>query len=55
MNRYTKHHNDKNHGKRGMVSGNGRYNRARLEKLLEGRKVGDGYGNSKRNVSMGKN
>ena len=51
----AKHHNDGNHGKRGMVGGNGRYCRARLEKLMSGRKIGDTYGNLKRNVTMGKN
>lgn len=53
MNRYTKDTRDGNHSKRGLVSGNGRYSRAKLEKLLAGRKVGD-YG-AKKNVSMGKN
>ncbi len=55
MNRYTKDKRDGNHGKRGMVSGNARYTRARLEKLLAGGKVGDAYGNAKKNVTMGKN
>lgn len=51
----AKHKNDGNHGKRGMVSGNARYNRARIEKLLAGGRVGDSYGNAKKNITMGKN
>lgn len=49
----AKHKNDGNHGKRGMVGGNGRYNRARLERLLGGKRVGDLY--ARKIVTMGKN
>lgn len=49
----TKHKNDGNHGKRGLVSGNGRYSRARLAKLVDGKRVGDLY--PRKNVTMGKN
>lgn len=48
-----KHRRDGNHGRRGLVSGNGRYNRARLARLLEGRRVGDLY--PRKNVTMGRN
>jgi hypothetical protein len=48
-----KHHNDGNHGRRGLVSGNGRYSRARLVRLLAGKRVGDLY--PRKNVTMGKN
>lgn len=36
MARFTKHPKDGNHGKRGWVSGNPRYSRAKLAKLLAG-------------------
>ena len=50
----TKHKNDGNHGKRGMVGGNGRYNRAGLAKMLDrGQRIGDLY--PRKNVTMGKN
>lgn len=48
-----KHKKDGNHGKRGLVSGNDRYNRARLERWLDGKRVGDLY--PRKNVTMGKN
>lgn len=44
---------DGNHGKRGLVSGNGRYSRAKLAKLLDGKRICDGC--PKKNVSMGSN
>lgn len=44
---------DGNHGRRGLVSGNGRYSRARLAKWLDGRRIGDLY--PKKNVTMGRN
>lgn len=49
----AKHKNDGNHSKRGLVSGNGRYNRVRLAKWMDGKRVGDLY--PRKNVTMGKN
>lgn len=51
--RWTKHPDDYNHGRRGLVSGNGRYNRARLKKWLDGKRIGDLY--PRKNVTMGRN
>lgn len=49
----AKHPKDGNHGKRGLVSGNGRYSRASLTRLLAGKRIGDLY--PRKNVTMGKN
>ena len=46
-----KHRKDGNHGRRGLVSGNGRYSRARVSKLLDGKRSGDG----RKNATMGSN
>lgn len=48
-----KHPKDGNHSKCGMVGGNGRYHRKSLERLLEGKRIGDLY--PRKNVTMGKN
>lgn len=48
-----KHPRDGNHGKRGLVSGNGRYSRSSLERLLTGYRVRSLY--PRKNVTMGKN
>jgi hypothetical protein len=49
----AKHKNDGNHGKRGYVSGNPRYCRAKLGRLLDGYRVG--LINAKKLVTMGRN
>ncbi len=47
-----KHPKDGNHGKRGMVAGNGRYSRARLNAMLDGKMR---RGGSRKDRTMGKN
>ena len=49
----AKHPKDGNHGKRGMVSGNGRYCRAKLERFLAGRLRGSSC--PKKIATMGRN